>query len=239
MSILNELNIQRKKYEVKTINSLINKAISSINNTSLKSEESFYNERVDINYSSKNLILNSYDETKLYSIEAIKSSCVNYGLRFLNIKYYKAKLPYNTYIKCKASEIDANRKIDFYVISQVSNFKTKTPINEQLIFADAGNDSFYLIDAWGLEYTYYKKLAELPYRNPNYLLLSILVLSFILGAITPTDFINRRSDANYFCMLRISYFFSCFIFVAAILVYYVIGIRKNLNNGEWNNPSLY
>lgn len=235
MSILNELNIQRKKHEVKVINSLINKAVSSINNITIKNKGSFYNESEELNYSNKSLILNNYNETKLYSIEVIKASCVNYGLRFLNTKYYKTDLPYNTYIKCAAHEIEANRKIDFYIISQVSNFKIKNPIYEHLIFADAGNDNFYLIDVWGLEYPFYKKLAVLPFRNPNYLLLSILILSVILGSITPTSFINRRSDANYFCMLRISYFFSCFIFVAAVLVYYVIGIRKNLNNGEWNN----
>jgi len=239
MSILNDLNIQRKKHEVKAINSLINKAVSSINNTTKKDKGIFYNESSELNYSNKNLVLNNYNEAKLYSIEVIKASCVNYGLRFLNIKHYKAELPYNTYIKCAAHEIEANRKIDFYIISQVSNFKIQNPLYEHLIFADAGNDNFYLIDVWGIEYPFYKKLVVLPFRNPNYLLLSILVLSIIIGAITPTSFINRRSDANYFCMLRISYFFSCFIAVAAVLVYYVIGFRKNLNNGEWNNPSLY
>ena len=165
MSILNDLNIQRKKHEVKVINSLINKAVSSINNTTKKDKGIFYNESSELNYSNKKLVLNNYNEAKLYSIEVIKASCVNYGLRFLNIKHYKAELPYNTYIKCAAHEIEANRKIDFYIISQVSNFKIQNPLYEHLIFADAGNDNFYLIDVWGIEYPFYKKLVVLSVTN--------------------------------------------------------------------------
>lgn len=174
---------------------------------------------------------------KIFSERDIKNCCVKYSLRFLNSKIYKSELPYDAHIKKTAFEIETGQTLNFMMLTESSNFRSPYPNTQQLLFADIGNGEYYFIHQWGREYTPYRKLASLPYRNIEYLFIYIFLLSLILTVVTPTAFITTKPNIDYLSMIRMAYFFWCVIFLSAIFTYYIIGIRKGLNNSIWDNSA--
>lgn len=174
---------------------------------------------------------------KIFSERDIKNCCVKFSLRFLNSKIYKAEMPYDAHIKKTAFEIETGQILNFMMLTEASNFTSSYPSTQQLLFADIGNGEYYFIHQWGRELSPYRKIASLPYRNIEYLFLYIVLLSAILTVVTPTTFLTTKPNIDYFSMIRIAYFFWCIVFISAIFTYYVIGIRKGLNNYLWDNSS--
>ena len=174
---------------------------------------------------------------KIFSERDIKNCCVKYSLRFLNSKIYKSELPYDVHIKKTAFEIETGQTLNFMILTEASNFRSPYPNTQQLLFADIGNGEYYFICQWGREFTSYCKIASLPYQNIEYLFLFILFISAILTVVTPTTFLTTKPNIDYFSMIRMAYFFWCVVFISAIFTYYVIGIRKGLNNSLWDNSS--
>ncbi len=175
--------------------------------------------------------------SRIFSISEIRNVCINNRLRFLNSSYYKSALPYDVHVKCSAFEIETDIQGNFKILTEASNFKAEFPGTQHLIFADLGNGEYYFIAKWGNEYSRFRKFMVLPFRNPEIHLLSIFTISFLLTAITPTRFLTTDPSIAYLSMIRFAFYFWCVIFLAAFSTYYVIGIRKNLNSGEWDNSS--
>lgn len=174
---------------------------------------------------------------KIFSERDIKKCCVKFSLRFLNSINYKSELPYDAHIKKTAFEIETGQTLNFMMLTEVSNFNSSYPNTQHLLFADIGNGEYYFIHQWGRDYTPYRKIASLPYRNIEYLFIYILLLSVILTVVTPTIFLTTKPNIDYFSMIRMAYFFWCVVFISAIYTYYVIGIRKGLNNAQWDSAS--
>ncbi len=174
---------------------------------------------------------------KIFSERDIKNCCVKFSLRFLNNKNYKSELPYDAHIKKTAFEIETGQTFNFMMLTEASNFTSPYPNTQHLLFADIGNGEYYFIHEWGREFTPYRKIASLPYRNIEFLFIYILLLSGILTLVTPTTFLTTKPNIDYFSMIRMAYFFWCVVFISAIFTYYVIGIRKGLNNTQWDSSS--
>ena len=236
MDILKDLKLQRQKNIEFVQNSLLEEAYSI-----LKGDFST-NNKLDLNTASLNSDSLVISEKKLnseniYSEKDIKNCCVKYTLRFLNSKIYKSELPYDVYIKRSAFEIEIGKSIDFKILTEASNFTSPYPNTQQLLFADIGNGEYYFICQWGREYSSYRKIASLRYRNIEYLFIYILFLAVVFTIITPTTFITTKPNIDYFSMIRMAYFFWCVVFISSIFTYYVIGIRKGLNNTQWDSAS--
>ncbi|MFN8117013.1 MAG: hypothetical protein U0W65_12925 [Bacteroidia bacterium] len=236
MDILRDLKLQRQKNIEFVQNSLLEEAYSI-----LKGDFST-NNKLGLNTASLNSDSLVISEKKLnseniYSEKDIKNCCVKYTLRFLNSKIYKSELPYDVYIKRSAFEIEIGKSIDFKILTEASNFTSPYPNTQQLLFADIGNGEYYFICQWGREYSSYRKIASLPYRNIEYLFIYILFLAVVFTIITPTTFITTKPNIDYFSMIRMAYFFWCVVFISSIFTYYVIGIRKGLNNTQWDSAS--
>lgn len=175
--------------------------------------------------------------TRIFSISDIKNVCINSRLRFLPLAFYKSTLPYDVHIKCAAFEIEMGASVTFKILTESQNFKAAYPNSQHLIFADLGYGEFYLIAKWGNEYSKYRKLMTFPFRNSEIYLLSIFAMAFLFALTIPTRFLTTDPAVGYFSMIRFAFYFWCVIFLTAVSTYYVIGIRKNLNSGEWNNSS--
>ena len=178
-----------------------------------------------------------FASSRIFSISEIRNVCIKNRLRFLDSYYYKSPLPYDVYLKCSAFEIELDIQGNFKILTEASNFKAGFPGTQHLIFADLGNGEYYFIAKWGNEYSKFRKFMVLPFRNPEVHLLSIFALSMLLTAITPTRFLTTDPSIAYLSMIRFAFYFWCVIFLAAFSTYYVIGIRKNLNSGEWDSSS--
>ncbi len=237
MNILNEIQFQKEKNNELHQSHLLREAYSILQGSNAKEDDYYPIYLNNHNISTASTLSKTLDLNRIFSIEDIRFVCIKYNLRFLESKFHKAELPYDVKIKCSAFEIETNKPIVFKIVSDASSFKTKFPKMQHALFADIGDGEYYFINQWGNEYSNYKKWFALPYRNVEILFGVILVISAILTIITPTNFITTKPNIDYFSMIRMAYFFWCIVFLSAIFTYYIVSLRKGLNDTKWDNPS--
>jgi hypothetical protein len=238
MDIHDVLISQRQKNIEYFQEHLINEAYSILKGeptTQKKISNNYYIDNHESVLPAKTIVL---DSDRIFSISDIKSVCIDYRYRFLDKKHYKAQLPYDAHIKATAFEMESSQLVNFKVLSEVQNFKSTYPTTQQLLFADIGNGEFYYIHKWGNEYPEYRKYMAMPYKSIEVLFGFIVLISFVLTIITPTNFITSKPHIDYFSMIRMAYFFWCIIAFSALYVYYIVAIRKGMNSSEWDNPSM-
>ncbi|MDX2173829.1 MAG: hypothetical protein SFY56_11970 [Bacteroidota bacterium] len=238
MDILKQLVLLKEDDIEYQQNNLLNEAYSILNKEFGKNNTNFFVKYLaDKNHISSGIITKTLDYRKKFAKHDIKRVCINYRLRFLDSKHYITEIPYEAHIKCSAFEIEFGNPISFKILTETRNFKSRYPKSQHLIFADLGNDLYYYITKWGTPYSNFRKLKALPYRNLELLIISVLILALIITAITPTSILTTDTTVGYFSMVRIAYYFWSVIFLSALFTYYVVGIRKSLNNTEWDSTS--
>jgi hypothetical protein len=238
MDILTILFSQRQKNIVYFQDNLLKEAYSILQGDSIGNKSSsvnYFDEQNETVLTAKPIAL---DQNRIFSTLDIKGICIDYRLRFLDLKHYKAQLPYDVHIKATAFEMEAGHQVTFKVLSEAQNFKSTFPFTQQLLFADLGNGEFYFIHKWGNEYPSYRKYTAMPYKSIEALFGLIVMISSFLAIVTPTNFITSKPHIDYFSMIRIAYFFWCIIAFSALFVYYIVAIRKGMNSAEWDNPSM-
>ncbi len=226
------LNREKQKQIAKQQHQLMNEVYSLINKTPIRKpvEQS---EHARVTVSEKERIL---EPEHLFSIAEIRQLCIDNRLRFLDSTNYKADLPYKVHLKCSAFEIQMNTPVSFKILTEAKNFRAGFPSSQHLIFADLGNGAYYLITQWGNQLPGYRKALVLPFRNVETHLIFIFAVAFILTLATPSGFLSRNPLVGYVSFVRLAYYFWCVIFLAAASSYYIIGIRKGLNDQEWDKP---
>ena len=105
------------------------------------------------------------DSNKIYSINTIKSVCIDYRLRFLDIKYFKNKLPNEVFQKIKSLEKTHNTNIgDFKIMAPSALFRLEKT-DDPLLFVPLGNNYYYLVHKWGNDLHPFRKLIMWPFKN--------------------------------------------------------------------------
>lgn len=218
---------------------LLLEAYNILNGTNIKSTI-----KEDFDYSSEFNILNELtitkvlDSKRIFSINEIRKVSIDYHLRFLDSKNYVAEIPYNVHLKCSAFELRTGKPIRFKILTEANNFKAKFPNTQHLIFADLGNNEFYFIMKWGNPFSTYRKITSYPFKSFETVLVSVLISALLITMLTPSSLIITHGKAeDYFSMARTAFYFYCVIFFAAVYIYYIVALRKNLNTTEWDSSS--
>ena len=171
------------------------------------------------------------DSNKIYSINTIKSVCIDYRLRFLDIKYFKNKLPNEVFQKIKSLEKTHNTNIgDFKIMAPSALFRLEKT-DDPLLFVPLGNNYYYLVHKWGNDLHPFRKLIMWPFKNIWNLLFTILLFSFFVTEITPlTLFTKTPNNSSYWMLL-----FFMFKAIASVVLYFGFALGKNFNPAIWNN----
>lgn len=173
-------------------------------------------------------LLNSED---IYSIDTIKDICIDYRLRFLDIKYFKNDLPKEAFDKIAAIERNhATTLSGFKIMAPSKLFRLKNT-DDPLLFVPLGNNYYYLIHQWGDDLHPFRKYLMWPFKNIWNLLLLILVISWFVTLMTPIGLFTKSADWSSFWML---YFFM-FKAIAAVVLYFGFALGKNFNPAIWNS----
>ena len=188
-----------------------------INHLNINSFNSFDFEKLDFN--------------KIYSINTIKSVCIDYRLRFLDIKYFKNKLPNEVYQKIKRLEKTHNTNIgDFKIMAPSALFRLEKT-DDPLLFVPLGNNYYYLVHKWGNDLHPFRKLIMWPFKNIWNLLFTILLFSFLVTEITPLTLFTKTPNTSSYWMLL----FFMFKAIASVVLYFGFALGKNFNPAIWNN----
>ncbi len=171
------------------------------------------------------------DSNKIYDINTIKSVCIDYRLRFLDIKYFKNKLPNEVFVKINSLEKIHNTNIgDFKIMAPSALFRLEKT-DDPLLFVPLGNNYYYLVHKWGNDLHPFRKLTMWPFKNIWNLLITILLFSFLVTEITPLTLFTKTPNTSSYWMLL----FFMFKAIASVVLYFGFALGKNFNPAIWNN----
>lgn len=180
--------------------------------------------------------VNDFDLDKLaaaniFHIDNIKNTCIDYRLRFLDLKYFKNDLPQEAFDKIARLEaVHGTTLSGFKIMAPSKLFRLKNT-DDPLLFVPIGNDYFYLIHQWGDDLSPFRKLFMWPFKNIWNLLVLIMGISWISTSLTPMAIFSKTTSWSTYWMV---YFFM-FKAIASIVLFYGFALGKNFNPAIWNS----
>ncbi|MDA9597078.1 hypothetical protein N9R95_01640 [Flavobacteriaceae bacterium] len=168
---------------------------------------------------------------RIFHLNHIKTVCIDYRLRFLDLKYFKGNIPKEGIEKVSKMEKEHQTNLDGFKVMAPSVLFRLKKTDDPLLFVPLGNDYFYLIHKWGNDLSFLRKAWAWPFKNIWNLLIAVLVVSFFTTLITPYQIFTKSPTATTFWML---YFF-IFKAIASIVLFYGFALGKNFNPAIWNN----
>jgi hypothetical protein len=168
---------------------------------------------------------------RIYHLDQIREVCIDYRLRFLDIKYFKNDLPESAYQAINKIETDHGTVLtEFKIMAPSALFKLERK-DDPLLFVSMGNNYYYLVHKWGNDLHPLRKLLMWPFKNIWNLLLSVLAVSWVATEMTPMGLFTKTPDQASYWML---YFFM-FKAIASIVLFYGFALGKNFNPAIWNS----
>ena len=178
-----------------------------------------------------NFDLNKLSKSRIYHIDHIKKVSIDYRLRFLDIKYFKNKLPIEALKQIKKLEKEHKTKLSEFKIMAPSVLFRLEKKDDPLLFVPLGNEYYYLIHKWGNDLHPFRKALMWPFKNIWNLLLAVLALSLVFTELTPLSlFTKNQNDSSYWMLL-----FFMFKAIASIVLYFGFALGKNFNPAIWDN----
>lgn len=171
------------------------------------------------------------ESDRIYSLSQIRSVCIDYRLRFLDLKYFKANIPQEAFDAISQLEKEHKTQLDGFKIMAPSSLFRLNKTDDPLLFIPLGNDHYYLVHQWGKDLHPLRRLLMWPFKNLWNLLFVLLAVSGVLTALTPMSLFTTTSNSTVFWML----FFFMFKSVIAVVMFYGVALGKNFNPVIWNS----
>ena len=168
---------------------------------------------------------------KIFHLDQIREVCIDYRLRFLDLKYFKGNVPKEAIAKISALEKNHDTTLDNFKVMAPSVLFRLKKADDPLHFVPLGNKYFYLIHKWGDDLSFFRKAWAWSFKNIWNLLITVMVVSFFATLITPYQIFTKSPTPSTFWML----FFFMFKAIASIVLFYGFALGKNFNPAIWNN----
>ena len=214
-----------------TINNLITTNIQEALNFEKKLNLFQENHRLQEKYYFNKFQLSKLKKENIFHINTIKSTCIDYRLRFLDMKYFKGEIPLEAIEKIKQMEIDHNKKLNSFKIMAPSIMFRLKKTDDPLLFIPIGSNYFYLIHKWGNDLAPFRKIRMWPFRSITNLLLTLLFTSYFVTLITPLSIFTKSPDSSGFWIL----FLFMFKALVSIVLFLGVALGKNFNPKIWNS----
>ena len=180
--------------------------------------------------------LNAFDfdllaTDKIYHLDQIKKVRIDYRLPFLDLKYFKNKLPQEALDTIQALESAHDTQLGSFKIMAPSALFRLEKTDDPLLFVPLGKDYYYLVHKWGNDLHPLRKVLMWPFKNIWNLMLAVFAFSWVLTELTPMGLFTRTPDSSSYWMLL----FFMFKAVASVVLYFGFALGKNFNPAIWNN----
>lgn len=183
------------------------------------------------NKNSNRFDLDLLETDRIFHIEAIKSICIEYRLRFLDTRLFKNKIPQEAINEIKNLERAHNTELEGFKIMAPSKLFKLENADDPVLFVPIGNDYYYMIHKWGNDLHPLRKWIMKPFKNVVNLVFTLFILSIL--------FTNAIVDGKYGGKLSGGEMMITFLFVfksvVGICLYYGIALGKNFNNVIWDS----
>lgn len=178
-----------------------------------------------------NLNFDLLESGRIFHISDIEKICINYRLRFLDSKFFKADIPDEAIIKIRQLEQDHKITLKGFKIIAPSKLLKLDNADDPLLFAPMGNDYFYLIHTWGNDLHPLRKVMMWPFKNLENFALVLIVTSFFLALLVPEGLFSQQQTTTEFLMV----FFFAFKWVCGLAIFFGVKNGKNFNSAIWQS----
>ena len=210
------------------IDQILNKVAQSDRAKNLKS---FINNKTGFNSTNNSFDFDQLKTERIFHLDQIRKVCIDYRLRFLDIKYFKGNIPVEAIQKITLLEKKHQTDLEGFKIMAPSVLFRLKKTDDPLLFVPLGNDYFYLVHKWGNDLSFFRKAWAWPFKSIWNLLVAVLLVSFFATWITPYQIFTKSPTAGTFWMLYIFMFKA----IASIVLFYGFALGKNFNPAIWNN----
>ena len=171
-------------------------------------------------------------ETKrIFHLDTIKKTCIDYRLRFLDLDYFKGDVPFEAIESIQALEKAHKTELqNMKIVAPSKLFKLKNT-DDPLLFVPIGNEYYYLIHKWGNDLHPLRQLLMWPFKNIVTSILSILLLSLVLTSLMPLSLFHAEPNWSDFVLI----FMFMFKSIAAVVIYYAFAAGKNFSRAIWDS----
>ena len=151
-----------------------------------------------------NFDFDQLETQRIFHLNQIRKVCIDYRLRFLDLKYFKGNIPKEGIDKITHLEKVHQTSLEGFKIMAPSVLFRLKKTDDPLLFVPLGNNYFYLVHKWGNDLSYFRKAWAWPFKNIWNLLIAVLFVSFFATLITPYQIFTKSPTPSTFWML---YFF--------------------------------
>jgi len=156
-----------------------------------------YNKETEVLLNKNTFNFDLLETNRIYHLSHIKKICIDYRLRFLDLKYFKGKLPPKATSEIKKIEIQHNTILaDFKIIAPSKLFKLENA-DDPLLFAPLGNNYYYyLVHKWEEDLHPFRKWLVFPFKNLLNLVVLILLISAFFTKLLPMNLFTKNSSIS-------------------------------------------
>jgi hypothetical protein len=175
------------------------------------------------------------EKSRIFSIDDIKTICVNYRLRFLDSKYFKIEeLPYDAVIAVKKLEKHLGEEVGaLKIMGAAKFFKLEDSNKDPLLFARIDDNNYYLIHKWGKDLAWYNKIIAYPFKDIFSLLASMIIVGLPLVIFVPLIIFHTAKEVQYYQML---YFAAFVVYTIFVMVFGGFTFYKQFSKVCWRSP---
>lgn len=175
-------------------------------------------------------------EERIFDLKSIQNLCIKYRLRFLSTKQFKGHMPPSAISSVKETERIVGHNIDAFMIAAPSKlFKLEDSNKDPLLFAPLNDGRFYLLDQWGDDLAWHRKIVNWPIKSPITLLITLLSISGFLAMLIPSSLLSSTGD--YMSFMRLIAFGWNVIFLLGITSYLWFTSHAKFSIHAWNSKT--
>ena len=235
VNVKDELIKNRSRRLAEAPDSIVDQALNVINEAYFREHQIVHRvkgeQRIAQEFSWANL-----DTDRLYSIEDIRTTCLQYRLRFLDSAKFKGEIPYEAILEIRRLEKEVGAELsDFAIMAPDARFKLEDCDKDPVLFLKLSNNYYYYIHQWGNDMAWYRKLLVWQLRSFTTLGISIASLSLLLAFIVPTELLLGDSAAQS-GFARLALFFWFLVSITSVVTYVGFAFFKNVTANQWNSP---
>ncbi|CAM1343596.1 hypothetical protein [Tenacibaculum amylolyticum] len=222
------LKVRRKEIKKETVLSWVDSVLKDV---TTKHHQIYTELKNSIDEEQNNFDFDKLETDRIFHIAQIRKICINYRLKFLNTSQFKGEYPIETISKIRQLEKEHGIELKGYKITAPSILFKLKKADDPLLFAPMGNGFYYLIDKWGNDMSFFRKIKYWPAKNVENLLITLFLTSLFLASLTHQFFFREATSITYFIVL--------FMFYAkgaiGLAIFYGIAIGKNFSEYAWKS----
>lgn len=172
---------------------------------------------------------------RVYTLEAIRNTCIRYRLRFLDSRYFKSPYPYEAIAQIKEFEKTYQCTItSFKIIAPDHLFDLENIHKDPLLFAELSDGNYFLLHRWGNDLQAWRRWLVWPIQNFKTFFFSLMAVCFLTSFLIPSSILhvfNLESEIY----LRLWFTVHLFLGLSGISLWLAFSYDKRFSDMQWNS----